>query len=177
MPATRKCARCGEPTLEPQERKMEIYNSVYAYKCSNCQHEVELRPYGSFGFQITLGLLFVPVVWFLFMDEHGDLPSWNNMPTLVEGLILLAIGSFFPVLMIFEMRKHAKYPLVDRDTPRPHLDMAPTRAITKTPVMFIEGLGFIGGLLMPILIIIVVMGLAGLVGFINFTYFNNQLFG
>jgi len=177
MPATRKCAQCGEPTLEPQECKMEIYNSVYAYKCSNCQHEVELEPYGSLGFQITLGLLFVPVVWFLFMDDHGDWPSWSNMPTLIETLILLAIVLFFPMLTFFEMRKHARYPLVDSDGPREHFDLAPSKAITKAPVMWIEKFGILGGMLAPILIIIVVLGLAVLLGYINFTFFNDNLFG
>ncbi len=177
MPATRKCAQCGEPTLKPIERKMEIYNSVYAYKCSNCQHEVELEPYGSLGFQVTLGFLFAPVVWFLFMDDHGDWPSWSNMPTLIEAGILLIIVLFFPVLTLLEMRKHARYRLVDRNEVREHMEVSPTPHIGKKPILWIEKLGFFGGLLAPIIIIVVVLGIATIIGFINFVYFDDQLFG
>ena len=177
MPATRKCAQCGEPTLEPQKRKMEIYNSVYAYKCSNCQHEVELEPYGSMGFQITMGLLFAPIIWFMFMDDHGNWPSLDNLPSVVEAIILLAIVLFFPILTFFEMRKHARYPLVDASAARDHFEMAPTKAITKKPVMWIETFGILGGMLAPIFMIIVVLGIAALLGYINFTFFNNQMFG
>ncbi len=171
MPQMRKCAKCGEPTLEPVERKMEIYNSVYSYKCTNCQHEVELVPPGSLGVQTTIGLLFAVAIWFLFMDDHG---SW---PGPVQIVVLAGVVSVLPLMTIFQLRKHRQYPLVERDAKPKHLDVEETANITKKPVMWIESLGFLGGVLAPILLIIVVLVVAALIGYINFTFFDDKLFG
>jgi predicted RNA-binding Zn-ribbon protein involved in translation (DUF1610 family) len=40
----RKCSECGEATLIPISRDMEIYNSITRYKCETCDTDVEIKP-------------------------------------------------------------------------------------------------------------------------------------
>ncbi len=177
MPYLRKCANCGEPAMEPVEHKMELYNSICTYKCSNCGHEIELTPVASYGAMTTLGFFGALFVWFIFMDDHGDWPGPNNMPTIFQGLILLAIISFFPVQALLEKRKHTRYPIIESKDQPPPLAIEKTGHVGQRLILFIEKTGFIGSMLAPIIIATLILGTAAIIGFINFTYFDNNLFG
>lgn len=69
MPSIRECSKCSEPTLNPIERKLGIYNSTLDYKCTNCGEETELVPLGSLGVQMCIYLLVALIVWFIFIGN------------------------------------------------------------------------------------------------------------
>lgn len=169
MPTLRKCAKCGEPAMEPVARKMDFYNSVYHYKCSKCEHEVELVPLASIGVQITIGLLVAIVVWFIFFTK-------NSSHDLLNLILFFAVMSIVPGMALYQLWKHYSYGVVDYSKTRTHMDVDETKNITKSPVVWVEKFGFLGGLLAPIALIVVVLGTAAVIGFINFTYFDDDLF-
>ncbi len=160
----RKCAKCGKPEMSPVERKMEIYNSVYIFKCENCRHEVELEPSASIGSKISLGLVLAFVVWGIFyFDQYNTATDW---------VIFAVVVSFLPGLALYQLWKREKYPVVEGGENVEPLELSPTQAITKKPVLWLEGLGMLGGLLAPLLFIIAFLGVAAIIGFINFSFFQ-----
>ena len=168
MPMLRKCTQCGEPTLAPIARKMEPYNSVYHYKCSNCQHEVKLTPPASSGMQLSVGLMAAAAVWIIFF---GD-----NMPKLSSLAIYLVAMGVVPVMALYKLWKHFSYRVVDSSAGPAKMEVDDTKKIPKSPIVWVEKRGLLGGFLMPVLLVMVVLGTAALLGYINYTFFGDKLF-
>ncbi len=164
VPEARQCAKCGEPAMMPVERKMEIYNSVYRYKCENCQHEVELVPTGSIGVQISLGLALAFVIWGIFYFDRYN--------TALDWVWFAVVASVLPAMALFQLWKHRRYPPVEPGNAALSLEVSETSAITKKPVLWVESLGLLAGLLVPILFIAAFLGIAAAIGLVNFTYFR-----
>ena len=160
----RICSKCGQPAMMLVERKMEIYNSVYVYRCASCQNEVELVPQGSIGAQFSLGMVFAVVIWGIFyFDRYNTVTDW---------VIFAVVVSVMPGMALFQLWKHRRYQAVESPESVASLEVSETAAITKKPVMWVEGLGILAGMLAPILFIAAFLGIAAIIGFINFTFFQ-----
>jgi len=168
MPTLRKCSQCGEPNMAPFARKMEPYNSVYHYKCSNCQHEVELVPPASSGMQLSIGLMVAAAVWFIFF---GD-----NMPKLSSLAIYLVVMGIVPGMALYNLWKQYSYGIVDNNMSPAEMEVDDTKKIPKSPIVWVEKRGLLGGFLVPVVLVIVVLGAAAILGYINYTYFDDKLF-
>lgn len=154
--------------MAPFARKMEPYNSVYHYKCSNCQHEVELVPPASSGMQLSIGLMVAAAVWFIFF---GD-----NMPKLSSLAIYLVVMGIVPGMALYNLWKQYSYGIVDNNMSPAEMEVDDTKKIPKSPIVWVEKRGLLGGFLVPVVLVIVVLGAAAILGYINYTYFDDKLF-
>lgn len=169
MNEIRKCAKCGEVALHATEKKMAIYNSEITYQCDHCAAEIKLVPSGSIGVQLTLAILasvLIGYFWFSGPNNTSGITSY-----LVFGLlVLIAVG-----LPLSELKKHYDNPKQNDDsnlgsrTPELNLSTSPLKRIFA----FVENLGFLTGLIAPIILIAAILGVATLIGYVNFTFFGN----
>lgn len=164
MPTPRKCSKCSEPTLMVVSRKMELYNSVYKFECSNCGEKVDIVPQGSIAMQFTVSALFAGFVWFVFME--GGQNGWIDY--IAYSMVVLAL----PIMSAMQLQTHYDNPVVDKQAKKVHLTMEKSASLTQKPVTFVENLGFLAGLLAPLLVIAVVLGIAAAIGYVNFTFFG-----
>lgn len=159
----RKCGKCACPTLMPLKRHMQIYNSVTTYKCENCGNQVEIIPLASTGMLGTIGLL-VMAFWGVILFRDGSHTGMlGSILYALAGLALLAT-------LVSNIRPHVKNPIADKG---PLPDVAPNKAeshIAKSPLIWLENMGLIAGLVAPLIVIGLVLGLATLIGYVSFTY-------
>ena len=164
MPSIRKCGKCSEPTLNPIERKLGIYNSTISYKCTNCGDEIELVPLGSLGVQMCIYLLLALIVWFIFIGNNA---STNSV------IIFVLLMSIMPVTVLFGISKHLKGPKIANGE-NVNIDVGGAKGnIFKKPINWVERKNFVVGLLSPLIFIGLILGIAAIIGYINFTFFQN----
>lgn len=164
MKKQRTCATCKTPTMMLETREMEIYNSVYKYRCENCGEVVRLLPVASIGIRITVGGLALTFWWL--MLSHGS-GSPGTLAKVTMGIALVAYVWFW-------LPEIVKYRLCPADSNSEEMRLeanAPDSGWGRI-IRKLEVFGLLGGLLAPILLIAGILGLAALVGYINFTFFE-----
>lgn len=166
MPHIRKCHECGNPTLMPISRQMSVYSTSVRYKCDECDFEIDITPTGSIGVLSTVCILVLGFWWMILFRNTAN----NDLITIiVYGIAVLAFG----FVTIVPALAHLLYPKVKS---KPDVELQTNNAdkhIAKGLIIWIEGLGFLAGLLAPLLLIAVVLFIAFLIGYVNFTYFGN----
>jgi hypothetical protein len=166
MPHLRKCARCGNPSLKPVSRKLQIYNSVVHYKCSECEAEVDLTPVASIGVVTMVGALAI-AFWGFILFTDAVPPGWIALSLFGLAIVALGFVTLGPALA------HRRNPVVKSDS-RAELPVDNKDShIARRPIIWIERFGFLAGLLAPLLLIFSVLAIATLIGYVNFTYFGN----
>ncbi len=166
MNEIRQCGNCGHPTLIPTQRKMQIYNSVFRYKCGNCDNEVELVPTASTGAFACAGAL-VLAFWGYILFFHGSSTTGAVAITLYGMAVLLLI-----VMVGCALIKHIRNPIVQTADGEREVPLINERHIGLRPILWLEKLGFFAGLMAPIVIGALVLGAATAIGYVNFTYFS-----
>lgn len=161
----RTCAHCKEPTLQPVSRELSGFNTVVQYQCSNCQSALSLTPAGSIGAVTTVGVLGL-IFWAVILlrgDGSPDSLAWTVYGAAVAALLwITAIPAFVSL----------KNPPVQSGE-QADVAFEPPSDFVQKIVILVERVGFLAGLLMPIVVVGVVLSFAALIGFINFTYFGN----
>ncbi len=166
MPHIRKCHECGNSTLVPVSRQMSAFSTSVRYKCDECDFEIDITPTGSIGVLTTVCLL-VLGFWgmILFRNSH----NYDLITISVYAIAVLAFG----FVTIVPALSHLFYPKVKSE---PKVDLETANAdkhIGKGAIIWIEGMGFLAGLLAPLLLIAIVLFIAFLIGYVNYTYFGN----
>ncbi len=166
MPNTRLCPNCKTPTMMPISRRLQIYNSVICYKCSKCEKDVELIPLASIGVLLVVGLLALGF-WGMILFSGPGQPG-------TISLIIFASAS----LSLFgttaaQALKHRRYPVSRNNASPPiSLEISSGSHVAKRAILWVEKLGFVAGMLAPIIFIALILGIAAIIGYINFTYFE-----
>jgi hypothetical protein len=162
----RKCTCSEQAQLLPIERKLERYNSVICYECDSCAKKVEITPLGSIGVLITVATLAIGIIAYLQLSGVGQ-------PDFIDYMIVLFCIICIAGVTVPQLLKHNRYPLMpSKDAIGLPLEENSSRHILAKPISFIEGFGFLLGLIAPIIFIACFLGLAALIGYINFTYFQ-----
>lgn len=163
----RKCSNCGETKLHPVSRTLQIYNSVISYECESCGNKVDITPFASIGILMTVGLL---VLGFWYYILFGGNSYYDNYTLVMFGLAVLA----FAFVTVPPILLHILNPAVANSTTNQD-EVAiegNKKHIARRPIIWLERLGMIGGLLAPLILIGLVLGVAALIGYINFTFFE-----
>ncbi len=166
MPQIRKCADCGEPSLTPVARELQIYNSVIHYKCDNCGNELELTPLASIGVLMTVGVL-VLAFWAYIL--FSDIAPPGPIALSLFGLAILALG----YVTVVPLLAHILNPAITSDAVADVDITGADKHAAKRVILWVEGLGLLAGLLAPVLLIAGVLAVSAAIGYINFTYFGN----
>lgn len=161
---TRTCGKCGEPSLNPVSRKMELYNSVIRYKCGNCGAEVDIKPLASIGSFITVGFLALAFWGFILFTGSGR-PGYITLS--IFGLAILG----FLYVTIAPLLVHLANPVGKAAEDQPELAVPDNGHVARKAILWVETLGLLGGIIAPLIFIGIVLGAATLIGYINFTYF------
>lgn len=166
MSNVRKCEKCGQSALTLMHRKMEVYNSVYHFKCENCDEEVEIVPIASTGIFASVSIM-VLTFWGYILFFHGT-GNPGTVTAVVYGIAALAamgiVGS--------ALKSHIQNPEIRNVSQLQDVPTENSQHIGKRPILWMEKLGFIAGLFAPVIFIGVILGGAALIGYINFTYFS-----
>jgi len=165
MAKIRTCYSCKQPTLFPVSRELQIIYSVYHYECKNCGETTKVVPTASIGTGLTVGALALAFWGSILFSGPGNL-GWITITIYVAAALSLAAVWVPPILT------HTQCPPVSGATEIQEQDTRNRAHLFAWPIKLLEGLGFLGGLLAPILFIVVVLGAAALFGYINFTYFR-----
>lgn len=160
----RKCSDCGEATLLPISRDMEIYNSITRYKCETCDTDVEIKPLASIGILITVGLLVLAFWGYILFGKSAYI---GNISLSIYGLAVVA----FIFVTGVPLLAHFMNPIVKYSESDAPLTSNNTKHIAKKQIIWLEKFGLLGGLLAPLFFIAIFLGGALLIGYINYTYF------
>jgi len=160
----RQCAQCHEPRLMPVSRKMQVYNSTIHYKCGNCAAEIDITPAASIGVATTVGILALGFWGWIVFRGSGPVD-------LLTLSLYGAAGLVFFWFTLSPLAAHRKNPLL-KDGEPVQMSVDPVNAhIAKKPILWIENLGFLSGLIAPLIFVLCVLSGAALIGYVNFTYF------
>ena len=114
----------------------------------------------------TAGLL-VLLFWGYILFRNSNHPDFISLS--IYGLAIVAfIFVTGPPLLL-----HVMNPLVnnsDRETPEL---IVKSKHVAMKPIIWLEKLGLLGGMLAPLFLILIVLGAAALIGYVNYTYFNS----
>ncbi|TLP67088.1 hypothetical protein FEE96_07000 [Parasedimentitalea maritima] len=165
MAEIRKCANCEAPEMMPVSREMQIYHSVYRYKCQSCGEDLEMVPLAGVGIEMTVGALALGF-WGMILFHGAGSPGWLALGLLSGASLLYAFLAFSKLVTYW------RYPVVASATVAAELTHLPTKHIGDRLMAGLEKLGFLAGLLAPLLFIGVILGIAFLIGYVNFTYFE-----
>lgn len=151
----------------PESRELEIYNSVISYQCDTCAKEVKITPLGSIGTLLTVGLLAICIIAYMQLSGVGQ-PTIGDYAIVVFSIICLAAITVPPLL------KHQRFPVIPSDIPVDELpiDDDSSKHVFAKIIVAIEGLGFLFGMLAPILFIAGFLGIAALIGYANHLWFQ-----
>lgn len=164
--SVRKCTCSDEAHLIPILHKLEIYNSVISYQCDTCSKEIKITPMGSTGMLITVGIIAIGILAYLQLSGSGQ-PGLLNYAIVAFTIICLA------AITVPQLLTHQRYPILHAEnTHELQINNEFSKHILAKPISLIERLGFLFGLLAPVLFIACVLGGAALIGYINFTFFN-----
>lgn len=163
---TRTCAKCQKPTLKPISRRFSGFGTAVQHRCTNCSAEIDITALASIGIVITVGLMAL-LFWgyILFHDSGGT----GLFAQILYGFAVVGLISVtaLPAYMNFK-----NPPVMGCDLESVASESTGNDAM-KRAVIWVENAGFLGGLLLPILVVGAILSLAALIGFINFTYFGN----
>ncbi|WP_143521460.1 hypothetical protein [Pseudovibrio sp. Tun.PSC04-5.I4] len=149
--------------MKPIARHMQIYNSAYTYQCEICSNQVEVIPLASIGQLITVGLL-VLTFWAVILFREGAQPG------LVGPIIFATAGLALLFTIASHLSPHWRNKIVnDAETPN-FADIKQDQIAIKSPIIWLENLGLLAGLIAPIVVIFLVLGLATLVGYVTYTF-------
>lgn len=167
MPKIRKCSKCGEAKLRPVSRNLQIYNSVIQHVCEGCGGKVEITPPASIGLLITVGLLALGF-WYAIMfwgNSHFDIYT-----VLMFGVAVVAFAfvTLPPIIKLIKNPEILETSAEDDELP---INKG-AQHFAKRPILWLERLGMIAGLLAPLIFVAIILGVAALIGYINFTYFE-----
>jgi len=165
MPNTRQCSNCKTPTMKPVSRKLQIYNSVIRYKCSNCSANIELTPLASIGIQLTVGLLVLGFWGMILFSGAGQAGTISLL--FYAGAWLLLFG-----ITIIPALKHMQYPNSNISNSQSPFEATSNPHLLSRAILWIDKQGFVAGMLAPIIFIALILGIAALIGYISFTYFE-----
>lgn len=166
MTQLRKCSKCKQAELRPVSRKMQIYNTVVSYKCDHCDHKVELQPAASIGVNMTVGALAL-AFWASIIFSGNSGPGAIELSIFIIAILLWLFTIVGPILVHFQNPR-----VDDAKTPVSDISVDGSNAhMLKRPILWLEKLGFLGGLIAPLIFIGGFLGIAAFIGYINFTYF------
>jgi hypothetical protein len=163
----RKCTCTEEARLMPESRELEIYNSVISYQCDTCAKEVKITPLGSIGTLITVGLLAIGIIAYMQLSGVGKPTIWDYA---IVGFSIVCLAA----ITVPPLLTHQRFPVIPSDI---SVDELPTdddssKHMFAKIIVAIEGLGFLFGMLAPILFIAAVLGVATLIGYANYLWFQ-----
>lgn len=167
MEKIRKCSKCGEVKLLPVSRELQIYNSVILHKCDGCGEKVEITPPASIGILITCGVLALGF-WYAILFWGN---SYFDIYTVLMFGIAVAAFAFVTLPPIIKLIKNPEIKDTGVDAKELPIDNG-AQHFAKRPILWLERLGMIAGLLSPLIFIAIILGVATLIGYINFTYFK-----
>lgn len=167
MPKIRKCMQCGEDELRPVTRSLQIYNSVIRHECRNCGEKVSVTPTASIGILITVGLLALGFWYFILFGRN----NFYDLYTVIAFGVAVAAFLFvtIPPILVHVMNPIARTQKLEE------LNIELTNGeqhIAKRPILWLERLGMVAGLLTPLIFIAVFLGAAALIGYVNYTFFE-----
>lgn len=167
MPKIRKCMQCGEDRLYPVSRSLQIYNSVIQHECEGCGEKVSVTPAASIGILITVGLLALAFWYFILFGRN----SFYDLYTIIAFGVAVAAFLFvtIPPILVHVMNPIAK----GINTEEPNIEITSgEKHIAKRPILWLERLGMIAGMLTPLIFIAIFLGIAALIGYVNYTFFE-----
>lgn len=165
MTKTRICAQCNKPEMVPVSRVMKTYNSVYSYRCRNCDETLEMVPPASIGVGLMVGALAL-AFW-------GFVLHWGaGSPSTLALVIWAGAGLAVAAIWVPEILKYWLYPEGPEQPDSEEIALADDTAFSQRVVSPLERLGFVAGLFAPVVIIAGILGIATLIGYVNYTFFE-----
>ncbi len=143
----RQCGECGQPTLRLVHRKMEIYNSVCEFKCENCKSEVKIIPIASTGILASVGILAL-AFWGYLLFFHGRQTDSIFAQVIYGGAVLALIS-----IVASALKKHINNPVAMTNQEEQDISIANDQHIGLRPILWLEKLGFLAGMLVPIIVV------------------------
>jgi hypothetical protein len=148
---------------------MEVYNSVYCYECETCGAKLEIVPLASIGVIITVGLLVLGFCCYIFFRGDSIELIWHT-EQLSLAFYCFAVIAWLSVTVV-PLSKHLRNPVVRTAPSTNALPIPNDQHMARRPILWLEKMGLVAGLLAPFLLIATVLGVATLIGYVNYTYF------
>lgn len=165
MSKTRTCAYCKNPEMVPVARIMKTYHTEYSYKCQNCGKTLELVPPASIGVGMTVSGLVLAFWGFILFRGPGD-------PSLLAMFLFAVAALALAWIWVPQALKYRLFPSVPNPSAQDDIHVESTTAFASRLIIPLEKMGFLAGLVAPIVLIAGILGIAALIGYVNFTFFE-----
>lgn len=165
MAKFRTCAYCKKPEMAPVARIMKTYHTEYGYKCQSCGKTLELMPPASIGVGVTVSGLAL-VFWGFILFRGPGYPSLLAISLFATAALALAW------VWVPQALKYRLFPSVPNLSAEDDIRVVNITPFASRLILPLEKMGFLVGLVAPIVIIAGILGVAALIGYVNFTFFE-----
>ncbi|AZV78723.1 hypothetical protein EBB79_13140 [Parasedimentitalea marina] len=154
----RQCTCSDTARMKAVSKTWDRYNSVIRYQCNTCDNSVEIIPLSHIGYTLTVGVLALLFIIYIFVIKTHDAGFWTY--TIVGSLI---------VYQLFTTTAHC---LAHHLHPLALKPKAPVFQVRKTNLRTrIEGMSFLSGVFLPIILGGFILGVALMLGVLHDLYF------
>lgn len=154
----RRCTCGNTARMKVVSKTWDRYNSVIRYQCNTCDNSVEIIPLSHIGYTLTVGVLALSFIIYIFVIKTHDAGFWTY--TIVGGLIAYQLFTTTAHCLA-----HRLHPLV-LEPKTPEIQVRKTSLRAR-----IEGMSFLSGVFLPIILGGCILGVALVFGVLHDFYF------